>query len=391
VLVFEAGGVELAYEDLSGGEREVAFLVGQVERFGMRSGLFLVDEPELHLNAELLRTWLAYLRTSVEGGQVWIATHSLEAVEVAGLDATLVCERDSDTRLVHNVLPLGERPALATLAGHLGSPAFSLLRSRFVLIEGDRPGRERERFTRLLDASATVRFLESGGCQEVLAKLDHIRVLASEEEQIRIGAIVDRDMRTAAAVAEISGRGAFVLPVTEIENFYLYPALLVAIARQAGIAEASAQEHLRDAADRLVGTWIFERARGSEGWSEELGPAAAHARQVTLTEIEADPVETTKAIARLMPDLPDPEVARRALKLRDGLAVWQRVRLDPTGLWRECFGKEALRDVARAFDLSSSEAYEKRAWTLWDEGIVSRPDEVQTLRAYVEGLALVGV
>jgi hypothetical protein len=157
-LIFETAGIELDYDDLSGGEREVAFLVGQIERFGMRDGVFLVDEPELHLNAELLRSWLDYLRGSVDRGQVWIGTHALEAVEVAGAQTTLVLELDGESQLVRSVAPLGDRPVLATLAGQLGSPGFSLVRSRFILIEGDRPGREGERFVQLLDASLQNRF-----------------------------------------------------------------------------------------------------------------------------------------------------------------------------------------------------------------------------------------
>lgn len=51
-------------------------------------------EPELHLNADLVRAWVSYLKGTVKTGQIWIATHSLEAVEVAGQTATFVLERD---------------------------------------------------------------------------------------------------------------------------------------------------------------------------------------------------------------------------------------------------------------------------------------------------------
>jgi energy-coupling factor transporter ATP-binding protein EcfA2 len=178
-LIYDSAGAELPYEDLSGGERELAFLVGQIERFGIRQGLFLLDEPELHLNTELLRRWLDYLRTVTETGQVWIATHSLEAVETAGVSSTLVMDRGED-RMVRRIEPLGDRPALAALAPLLGTPAFSLVDTRFLLVEGDRPGRERERFVRILDANPNDRFLEAGGCREVLQRLAGLRLVASE-------------------------------------------------------------------------------------------------------------------------------------------------------------------------------------------------------------------
>lgn len=83
-LLFDTTGLEFSFDQLSGGEREIAFLIGQIDRFGLQQGLFLLDEPELHLNADLIRTWVAYLTSTVENGQIWLATHSLEAVESAG-------------------------------------------------------------------------------------------------------------------------------------------------------------------------------------------------------------------------------------------------------------------------------------------------------------------
>src|SRR5205085_11438381 len=83
-LLFDTTGLELSFDQLSGGEREIAFLVGQIDRFGLRQGLFLLDEPELHRNADLIRTWVSYLLGTVKEGQIWLATHSLEAVEAAG-------------------------------------------------------------------------------------------------------------------------------------------------------------------------------------------------------------------------------------------------------------------------------------------------------------------
>ena len=75
-IKFDSTGVELTFDRLSGGEREIAFLVGQIERFGLKKGLLLVDEPELHLNYDLLRAWIGYLKQSVEDGQIWLASLS---------------------------------------------------------------------------------------------------------------------------------------------------------------------------------------------------------------------------------------------------------------------------------------------------------------------------
>src|SRR5690606_9025575 len=113
MILFDVVGKELSFYQLSGGEREIAFLVGQIDRFGLRQGLFLLDEPELHLNADLVRAWVSFLTSTVSTGQIWIATHSLEAVEAAGVQATFVLERNESSRKVDRISRLDDRPVLS--------------------------------------------------------------------------------------------------------------------------------------------------------------------------------------------------------------------------------------------------------------------------------------
>jgi predicted ATPase len=75
-LVFDCVGDQLKFEDLSDGEREIAFLVGQIDEFRLTRGLRPLDEPELHLNPDLFRAWLEFIVEGVSDGQVWIATHA---------------------------------------------------------------------------------------------------------------------------------------------------------------------------------------------------------------------------------------------------------------------------------------------------------------------------
>lgn len=164
-VLFDTAGIELAFAKLSGGEREIAFIVGQIERFHLRRGLLLIDEPELHLNPDLLRNWLTFLRDTIEDGQVWAATHALEAAEVAGPDSSFVLERDPETRTVTSASSLRTRPVLSALATAVGAPAFSLYRRRFVYVEGDRETGERERFFRICGGMKVNRFIEGGSAR----------------------------------------------------------------------------------------------------------------------------------------------------------------------------------------------------------------------------------
>lgn len=223
-ILFDSTGIPLQFHQLSGGEREIAFLTGQIERFGLRRGLLLVDEPELHLNNDLLRKWIRFLKNTVEQGQIWLASHSIEVVEVTGQASTFVLERNPTTGKVLNAKPIGERPVLATLSRALGSPAFSVSNLSFVYVEGEETIGERERFQLLCSDIPDVRFLEGGNCRNVIQKVTGLRDLSrASGEQLRAGGIVDRDHRPPAEVERLRAEGVYVLDVHEVENLFLHP------------------------------------------------------------------------------------------------------------------------------------------------------------------------
>lgn len=260
-IVFDSAGTEISFDKLSGGEREISFLIGQIERFQLRRGMLLLDEPELHLNPDLVRSWVAYLRDTVDDGQVWIATHSLEAVEVAGHDATFVLEREGDTRVVARADPLANRQVVCVLSASLGSPAFSLTRLRFVYIEGERHTRERERFHVVAGDPATNRFIEAGNAREVIRRTAVLRDLAAETgEPLRIGGVIDRDFRTDDEIAEIEANdGVHVLRVLEVENLLLQPEALRVLLDRAGRDPNATGAVIEAASDRFAGLWILQR------------------------------------------------------------------------------------------------------------------------------------
>lgn len=389
-LIFDSSGSELRYEDLSGGERELAFLVGQLDRFGVRDGLFLLDEPELHLNPELLRGWLDYLRSTVGRGQAWVATHSLEAAEIAGPAATLVMERGDD-RLVRKAAPLADRPALSTLAAAVGTPAFSVGRSRFVLIEGVRETRERERFATLLEASVADRFIEADGCEEVISRVKALKTLASVEEQLRVAGIVDRDFRGNSEIALLKERdGVFVLPVHEIENVFLQPDLLRRLLADVGRDEEDALELLQRAADLDAGRWAFEKAKTEEQWTDDGRAALAIAGSLGWADIESSVDDAARRVAASLSDLQQTELARRRVAIRQRMAEYGRERVDINRLSEVCFGKQALRRVAQDLRFRDASLIEARAAVLWKSGEVARPQAADQIRRFLDGVPVLG-
>lgn len=383
--IFDSAGLELSFSKLSGGEREVSFLIGQIDRFKLQRGLLLIDEPELHLNPDLLRNWLAFLRNTITDGQIWIATHSLEAVEVAGPNATFVFERDRDDRIVRAPSTLAGRPVLSALSAAVGSPAFAISRLRFVYIEGDRQSRERERFFAVCGEADQNRFLEGGSCSEVLRRLDDVRELAyASGEQLHIGAVLDRDFRSDAEADKLmSEDGVHVLACHEIENVFLQPEALEVLLDRAGRAHKSAGVIVQEAADYHAGLWIAQRAASilGEGMSlpkKSIG-VLSDERWVAIDIGWAEVAQ--RSTANCGPD--ERDSWSQALNLaRDEY----RTTRDDADLYRRCLGKQCLSGVATALGFRSAEALEAQVIRLWDTGKVDRPQPVIALRDYVSGL-----
>jgi energy-coupling factor transporter ATP-binding protein EcfA2 len=381
-LMFEVAGQPVPYHELSGGEREIAFLIGQLLRFRLRRGVLLVDEPELHLNAELLERWLQWTAETVTDGQVWIATHSLEAVEAAGPEHAFVFERAEDGR-VRNVAPLSRRPVMSTLSGALGAPAFSLDRQRFVLLEGDRPGRERQRFAKLCPGLDNL-FLEAGNCRQVVDKVALVEGLARETDRLRVGGVIDRDhwdARQRAGLAEEAG--VHVLGVHEVENFFLIPDALAVLAARNDLDDAV--DLLRTACDRFAGLWLTQRAALRH--SIDLGATVRRsAGSLGWSAIEQDRPATIQTLSAHV-DLKDGSIRPQIHQwLVDAAEEYAQLR-DSPHLWRECSGKQVLGPVARGLGLKGPDALERQVLKLLDDGDVEAPPELADMRAYVEGLA----
>ncbi|GAB4356124.1 MAG: hypothetical protein Kow00114_06870 [Kiloniellaceae bacterium] len=388
-LVFDTTGLELAFDQLSGGEREIAFLTGQIDRFGLRRGLFLLDEPELHLNADLIRSWVGFLTGTVETGQVWLATHSLEAVEAAGQNATFVLERNDETRKVDRLARLDQRPILSALSRAVGTPAFAISQLRFVFVEGDESIGERERFRRLSGLQQDIRFMESGSCEDVIRRVQVVKGLANEAEAgIRIGGIIDRDFRDEATVAELQENGGvFVLPVHEVENLFLHHATLAALLAQNGISGHSPKDLIREACDARAGSWIFQKVmatRIARTLPEMPSAAKELAKGLTWVDIELDSDGIAEKL--VVNSAFGAEVGKKFRSIWAICVKSYEKRRSEDSLWKFCEGKQVLSQIARKVGFSDAGKLESAAFVLWESEEFELPQEVGSLRKYLAGL-----
>lgn len=388
-LLFDTTGLELNFNQLSGGEREIAFLVGQIDRFALRKGLFLLDEPELHLNGDLIRSWVQFLTGTVQTGQVWLSTHSLEAVEAAGPEATFVLERNPSSREVNSVARLDERPVLSALSRAVGSPAFSITQLAFIYVEGEESLGERERFRRLSGSPSQVRFIECGSCKEVTRRRDAIRDLGVQSATpIRVGGIIDRDFRLPGEIESLESNGIHILAVHEVENLFLHPDTLRCLLEQNGRSQLDPNDLIRRGSEQYAGSWIFQYAM-SRDQAASL-PAIADgckdlAKGKTWTSFcdgKTDVIGDVVAAAKLQL-----EPSKRLEKLL-GIAKSSFERaLDSKTLWQICEGKQVLGRIFGEVGFSSPGTLMAAAYHLWEQRPDLVPDEVLQLRTYVTGVA----
>ncbi|MEQ8289703.1 MAG: AAA family ATPase [Gammaproteobacteria bacterium] len=384
-LVFDSSGLELKFTNLSGGEREISFIIGQIERFQLHQGILLIDEPELHLNPDLLRNWVAYLRDTVEDGQVWISTHSLEAVETSGPSSSFVLERTKDTRIVENIRPLSDSPVLSVLSAAVGSPAFSLSNLKFVFIEGDRQGREKERFYSLYGDSRFVRFIEGGGCEEVSKKLSAVRELAVEaDEQLFVGGVIDSDFRTQKMIDDLQAKTpVYVLCCHEIENLYLHPAGLQVVCDRAGIEE-NVQDIIRNASDQFAGSWVLQRTILNTTVKIEPERNLNQAAAQTWSVINVDVPQYVTSVCDAS-GLADDNLNTFNQDLNSSITEYRNVR-DTENLWKFCMGKQTLCIIYQNFGLGSVESLQNNVTRIWTNGEAKLPDELTALREYINSI-----
>lgn len=297
-------------------------------------------------------------------------------------------ERTKDTRLVEKVTPLSSRPVLSVLSAAVGSPAFSLRNLRFIYIEGDRRGREKERFFSLYGDARFVRFIEGGGCKEVTNKLAAVRELAMDaDEQIKVGGVIDRDFRTHDQIKDITSKTVVhTLGCHEVENLFLHPDALQIIADRSGIG-VSVHEVLRSASDRFAGTWILNRAITV---SQVIKESSKQLRQVAgsldWTKLSSDRAASVALIADAAIDRGDPNYTALCDALMASAEAYEKARMSPE-LWKECMGKEVLRVLPAELGLRGPDVLESNVLKTWELMEANPPQELIDLKAYIDSIA----
>jgi len=198
---------------MSDGERAIFYMIGQV--LFAPPGVIIFDEPELHVHRAVLGLLWDELEASRPDCAFVLVTHDLEFAATRAARKLVVRSFVSPATWTVEELPAdsGFDEELTTLI--LGS------RRPILFVEGD-GGSIEVAIYRACYPEMTV--VARGGCEQVIRS---VRTMRANESLTRLSCagLVDADSRTDDEIAKLANENIFVLPVSEIENLLLMPAV----------------------------------------------------------------------------------------------------------------------------------------------------------------------
>ncbi len=214
---------------LSDGERAVLYYIGAL-LLAPRAAVVMVDSPEIFMHpASMAALWnrLEQLRPDC---RVVYTTHDLDFAASRG-DAHVVWVRGYDPAAVswsYDVLPPDSGFGPEIYAALIGA------RKPVLFVEGDGMHSIDSKLYPLVFPDYTVRSL--GSCNRVIEAVRSFNDLADFHHMAAAG-IVDRDRRDAREVEYLRARGVMVPEVAEVENLFMLPEVVRALAAWQGKAD----------------------------------------------------------------------------------------------------------------------------------------------------------
>jgi len=226
--------------EMSDGERAIFYLVGQA-LLAAEDSLLIVDEPELHVHRSIMaKLWDQLEATRHDCAFVFI-THDLEFGASRPAQKFVILEYDPAPRWKIELVPenTGFSEEITTLI--LGS------RRPILFVEGTEGNLDTTMY-RCCFPDLTV--IPRGSCEEVIHSVVTMR-RNSALTRVTCSGIVDADDYQADDVTNLQQCGVAVLPVSEIENLLLLPAVSRAIAESEGYKDAELEAKLSDVKDAV--------------------------------------------------------------------------------------------------------------------------------------------
>jgi len=229
---FTSAPVLYAAKQMSDGERVALYLGARV--LDAKSGLIVIDEPEVHFHSRLaVRFWNTMQNLRPDLRFIYL-THDL-TFALSRQNAQFVIIRPNRSP---EVVPLGGEIPNELAESILGAASFSIFANRIVFCEGDE-STDYSFYTSWFNTPATV-VIPVGGCKDVLECANAFcnQTIVSGVEAI---GIVDRDYWPEQYLKKFP---AYVtpLPMHELENIYCLPGVFKAIGQYLSLEPSDVDE-----------------------------------------------------------------------------------------------------------------------------------------------------
>ncbi|WP_338525208.1 AAA family ATPase [Pseudomonas batumici] len=207
-------GEPYSITQMSDGEKAVFYVIGQV-LVADQSSIFIMDEPEIHVHRSILSRLWDELEAARPDCAFLLITHDLEFAASRAGRKYMMRSYAPDTGWVIENVPEAEGFSEELVTLILGS------RKPVLFVEGEQGSLDLA-FYRACYPGWTV--VPRGGCEAVI----HSVVTMRRNEaftRIQCSGLVDADGHDEADRASLAGNGIQILPVSEIENLLLLPAV----------------------------------------------------------------------------------------------------------------------------------------------------------------------
>jgi hypothetical protein len=208
---------------MSDGERAVFYLIGQT-LVAAPDSLLIIDEPELHIHRSIMsRLWDELDAARPDCGMVLIS-HDLEFVALREGQKYVLRDYNPNNGWTIEAVPEG--------TGFTEEIATLILGSRRPVLFAEGRGESLDQaIYRACYPDWTI--IPRGSCEEVIHAVVTMR--ANEAlTRVTCAGIVDADAYDATDVQMLQSKGIAILPVSEVENLFLLPSVIEAIASAEG-------------------------------------------------------------------------------------------------------------------------------------------------------------
>jgi|GEM_PF-5801141 len=238
------------FSELSSGEREVVILTFDIVTQNPSDCLILIDEPEVHLHPELTFRLIKVLKAIGESNQYFLFTHSPDIIG-----------NSLDTG-VHFVRPKGRVPtgnqvvrvdesnveAFKSIPNIRETIGMVSVGKKLLFVEGNNTSIDRNVFATLAkDAKTDVAIIPSDSCTNINNMASMCETLEKGLFGLELFMVRDRDSLVADQISNFStkSKGKLVfLPFYHIENAFLVPAAVAAVAKKILLTGAPTTEQI---------------------------------------------------------------------------------------------------------------------------------------------------